>query len=289
MPGLASSAGCRRPLRTILLSALLVAARTDLEAAERSASAHDKTSGRSAIGASAATVTPEEARGLIPWNELSQASRSLIEDVVNNPTVFHRSQSEVFECTPDVYLLLLHQPVLTMELWKSLGLCGANLEEVAPDHFRGSDARACKGSWQFVYKSPELHVIYCEGEYRGPLLATTLETRSVLVLRTVFIEERGKTYVKHQIDGYVRAEAGTLKTAARVLRPVFQRSVEATMQEVLWFVSLMCRYSVYDPHTIAQATAHADRVSDSVKTSMQSALHPLLAASPPRRPEPTAP
>jgi hypothetical protein len=170
---------------------------------------------------------------------------------------------------------------MTLELWRALGGSTATLECIGPGQFQGADGHVSTGKWEFAYRTPELTVIYADGQYRGPLLGNTLETRSVLVLRTAYFQERdGKFYIKHQLDGYVKAEAGNLKPVARALKPVFQKSVENTMQESLWFVSLMCRYVQHDPQTIANIVQESDRISEPVKAQMQKVLAPILAARP---------
>ncbi len=223
-------------------------------------------------------------KSLIPWKALDEKTRTKLEDVVDNATVWHRTPAEVFACNPELYLLLLNEPILTLELWKNFGVADASLQQQGPGQFQGADGHLSSGRWEFVYRSPELNVIYAEGQYRGPLLGTTLETKSVLVLRTVFFQERdGKQYVKHQLDGFVKAESGSLKPIAKALRPIFQKSVEATMQESLWFVSLMCRYTHFDPHSIARALDQTENVREPVKTQMQKILNPLLASTPLRK------
>jgi hypothetical protein len=64
---------------------------------------------------------------------------------------------------------------------------------------------------------------------------------------------------------------------------LFQKSVEATMQESLWFVSLMCKYTLYDPHTIARCLDQIERPDDPAKARMQKILTPLLATTPERK------
>lgn len=226
----------------------------------------------------------EEAKSLIPWKKFDEKTRAKLEEVVEQPTVYHRTPSEVLACSPELYLLLLHEPVLTLELWRSLGNADATLQAVGPNQFEGKDGHASTGRWEFVYRSPELTVIYAEGQYHGPLLGSTLETKSVLVLRTAYFQERdGKQYVKHQLDGYVKADAGSLKPIAKALKPLFHKSVEATMQESLWFVSLMCKYTIYDPHTIAHCLDQIDKIDEPAKARMQKILVPLLATTPERK------
>src|SRR5437867_3213709 len=108
----------------------------------------------------AADPSIEDAQSLIPWDKIDEKARAKIEEVVSKPTVYHRSASEVFACGPELYLTLVHQPVLTLELWNTLGMSGVSLEQVSPGQFQGSDGRATTGRWEFVYKSSELNVIY---------------------------------------------------------------------------------------------------------------------------------
>jgi hypothetical protein len=261
----------RRPHGWLVLAAALIVSATGAAGADPATS-------------TATTSTIDEARALIPWDEIDEQARAKTEDVVQHPTVYRRSRGEVFATDPELYLLLLEQPVLTLELWKTLGASDASLKEVAPQQFEGSDGHASSGRWQFIYRRPDLAVIYAEGQYRSPLLGKTLNTRSVLVLRYVFFQERdGKQYVKHQLDGFVKADSGSLKPLAKTFRPVFQKSVEATMQETLWFISLMCRYAAYDPHAVADAAEHAEGVPEPVKARMQKIMAPLVATTPPRK------
>jgi len=226
----------------------------------------------------------DDAKSLIPWKKFDEKTRAKLEEVVEQPTVYHRTPSEVFACSPELYLLLLHEPVLTLELWRSLGNADATLQAVGPNQFEGKDGHASTGRWEFVYRSPELSVIFAEGQYHGPLLGSTLETKSVLILRTAFFQERdGKQYVKHQLDGFVKADAGSLKPVAKALKPLFLKSVEGTMLESLWFVSLMCKYTIYDPHTIARCLDQIEMVDNPAKTRLQKIVAPLLATTPERK------
>lgn len=239
----------------------------------------------SPIGVARAETPSDDAKDLIPWKSFDEKNRARISDVVEHATVYHRSPSEVFACRPELYLLFLYEPVTTLDLWKALGGSNATLDCVGPGQFQGVDGHVSSGRWEFVYRSPELNVIFAEGQYRGPLLGSTLETKSVLILRTAFFQERdGKWYVKHQLDGYVKAESGNLKPIARALKPVFQKNVESTMQESLWFVSLMCRYAQHDPQTIAHALDQSEKTSDAVRNQLQKMLAPLLASQPERKP-----
>ncbi len=233
----------------------------------------------------AGSPTADQARALVPWQNIGEKQRHKIEAIVAEPTVYQCAPSEVFLGSRELYTLLLHEPRLTLELWKGLGVTSAELERVGPGHFRGSDGRGSKGQWELIYTSPELSVIYAEGEYHGPLLGSSLKTQSVVVLRTVYFQERdGKQYVKHQAMAFVRVDSGSLKLLAKAMRPVLHKSVEATVQESMWFVSLMCRYVHHDPHDVARLLAGASSVPAEARDQLQKLLEPLQATTPLREP-----
>jgi len=233
----------------------------------------------------AGSPTAEQARALVPWQNVDEKRRGKLEAIVAEPTFYHCAPSEVFVSSRELYSLLLHEPRLTLELWKGLGITSAELEEVAPGHYRGADGRGSKGQWEFIYTTPELSVIYAEGEYHGPLLGCSLKTQSVVVLRTVYFKEPdGKEYVKHQAMAFVRVDSGSLKVLAKAMRPIFHKSVEATVQESMWFVSLMCRYTYHDPHDVARLVGKAEAAPAEARERLRKMIEPLQATTPPREP-----
>jgi hypothetical protein len=235
----------------------------------------------------AGSPTADQARALVPWQHMNEKQRHKLEAIIAEPTVYHCAPSEVFLGSRELYALLLHEPRLTLELWKGLDVTSADMEQVEPGHYRGSDGKGSKGQWEFVYTSPELSVIYAEGEYRGPLLGGSLKTQSVVLLRTIYFQERdGKQYVKHQAMAFVRVDSGSLKLLAKAMRPVLQKSVEATVQESMWFVSLMCRYVHHDPHDVARLVGNAQSVPAEARDQLLKMLEPLQATTPPHEPLP---
>jgi hypothetical protein len=208
-------------------------------------------------------VTPEQARAIIPWKQLDARQRAKLEAVVADPTVFVRSPVEIFEARPDLYYLLLREPELTVGLWRQLGVSTATLEKDAAGQFSGDDGCGSSGRWEFVFQSDDVHVIYCEGRYRGMFLTSALETRSVLVVRTVCFEDTlGRHLVKHQVDAYLKVDAGSLKRLALALKPLLHKSVEMSAQQTQWAVSMMCRVALSNPQGIVQALDQLPRVPE---------------------------
>src|SRR5262245_52471181 len=105
------------------------------------------------LGSARADSPADEAKELIPWKAMDEKNRARVTEVIDHATVHHRTPHEVFVCAPELYLLLLHEPVMTLELWRSLGGTNATLESVGPGQFQGTDGHVSSGRWEFVYRS----------------------------------------------------------------------------------------------------------------------------------------
>ena len=62
--------------------------------------------------------------------------------------------------------------------------------------FRAADGQGTTGSVEFVFHSPELHIIVSEGVYDGPMYPVKLRGQCVLVMKTTHVrEQNGRVHV----------------------------------------------------------------------------------------------
>src|SRR5262249_18998396 len=97
-------------------------------------------------------------------------------------------------------------------------------------------------TWQFVYRSSRLHVLFCDLEYVSPRGATRLNGRIVLIVRTGFYKDTGgEPWIKHDLEAFVKIDSRGWKAVAVSVRPIIEKLLEDQVQEAGWFVSLMSR------------------------------------------------
>lgn len=179
---------------------------------------------------------------VVPLDQVSPALRESVAEVIREHHFHHQSKPDTFPCNPKLYLSLLNEPALTLALWQDLSPTPAKLRQVAPGIYQGNDGAGATATWQFALRSPRLHVLLCQLNYVSPRGHAQLEGRVVLVVRSGFYREvNGETWVRHDIEAFVKVDSRGWKAIAVTARPLIEKILEDQIEEAGWFVSLMTR------------------------------------------------
>jgi hypothetical protein len=200
-----------------------------------------------------ATVGGELARGagglrrldpveVVPMAEIPPQHREAVADIVRNCQLRRRGAAETFPANPRLYLSLLGDPALTLSLWKDLSGTPAQLQPAGPGRYVGTDGAGATAEWEFLVRSPQLHILMCKLDYVSPRGAARLEGRIVLLVRSGYFREvDGATWVQQEIEAFVRVDSRGWKAVAATLRPLLEKVLEDQVKEAGLFVSLMAR------------------------------------------------
>jgi hypothetical protein len=190
---------------------------------------------------------------VVPLDKISPPHRDTVAEVIREHTLHRKGAPETFPCNPRVYLSLLNEPVVTLSLWKDLSASAVTLRQVAPNRYEGSDGAGAAGAWEYVYRSPKLHVLLGSLNYTSPRGAARLDARIVLVVHSGFFREvNGEQWVQHDVEAFVKVDSKGWKALARTARPVIEKLLEDQVQEAGWFVSLMGRLVAMYPNWACQ-------------------------------------
>jgi hypothetical protein len=202
--------------------------------------------------AGARTTDPAQ---VVPIDKISAEHRESVAEVIRDHTLHRKSAPETFPCHPKLYLSLLNEPTVTLALWKDLSTSAVSLRQVGPNRYDGSDGSGASGSWEFVYRSPKLHVLLGTLSYSTPRGTARLDARIVLVVHTGFFKEvNGDQWVQHDVEAFVKVDSKGWKAVARTVRPIIEGLLEDQVREAGWFVSLMGRLVASYPNWACQVT-----------------------------------
>ena len=152
-------------------------------------------------------------------------------------------------------MALLNEPALTLALWKDLSPSPVQLRQLGSNRYEGTDGAGASASWEFVYRSPKLHVLLANLNYTRPRGTAHVEARILLVVRSGFYREvNGDPWVQHDIEAFVKIDSKGWKTVARTVRPIIEKLLEDQVREAGWFVSLMGRLVSMYPNWACQVT-----------------------------------
>jgi hypothetical protein len=199
---------------------------------------------------------------VVPLDKIAPESREGVAEVIRDHTFHRKGAPETFPCNPRVYLALLNEPALTLALWQDLSSSPVKLHQLGPNRYEGTDGNGASATWEFVHRSPKLHVLYCNLDYTSPRGAAHLEARIVLIVHTGFYREvNGEPWVQHDVEAYVKVDSKGWKAVARTIRPLIEKLLEDQVREAGWFVSLMGRLVAAYPTWACQVTSKQSEIS----------------------------
>lgn len=179
---------------------------------------------------------------VVPMELLLAERRGDVADVISENSFHKQGKPETFPANPQLYLALLNEPALTLALWQDLSPTPVRLRQVGPGRFEGDDGAGTRAVWEFVLRTPRLHVLYCDLEHTTPRGNARLNGRIVLVVRTAFFKDAGgDSWIKHEIEAFVKIDSRGWKAVAATVRPLIEKLLEDQIEEAGWFVSLMAR------------------------------------------------
>lgn len=192
---------------------------------------------------------------VVPFEQIAPEARESVAEVIRDHTFHRKGAPETFPCNPRVYLSLLNEPALTLGLWQDLSTSPVRLQKVGPNRYQGTDGAGAAATWEFVLRSPKLHVLLCDLDYTSPRGAAHLQGRIVLIVHSGYYREvNGEHWVQHDVEAYVKVDSKGWKAVARTVRPLIEKLLEDQVREAGWFVSLMGRLVGMYPNWACQVT-----------------------------------
>jgi hypothetical protein len=203
-------------------------------------------------GAGLGVRRPDPAE-VVPLDQLAPENREVVSEVIRDHTFHRQSEPETFECHGNLYLSLVNEPLVPLTLWKDLSVSAVQLQKVGPNRYQGSDGAGSSAVWDFVLRTPRLHILVAYFNYVSPHGNARIDARIVLLVHSNYVRDSNKEpWVRHDVEAYVKVDSLGWKTLARTVRPVIERVLEDQVREAGYFVSLMSRLVVTYPNWACQ-------------------------------------
>lgn len=193
----------------------------------------------------------EDAIRTIPYRQLDADARRKVDAVLDNVTVFRRMPVQIMSCDPDFYLFMIHHPDVMVDLWKALGISNLTLVRTGPNTFHGRDTEGSTTDIQFLYSSPELHLIYAVGTYVGGVFSKPIHGGCLILLRSGYAQNpSGGYYVTSRMDAFFRIEHSGLELMAKTFHPLLVKSADTNFLETAKFFSELARVAETRPELL---------------------------------------
>ena len=191
-------------------------------------------------------------------------------EVIREHTFHRQGESESFPCSSSLYLSLVNEPLVPLTLWKDLSDSRVQLQKIGPNRYQGTDGTGSTAVWDFVLRTPRLHVLLAYFNYVSPRGNARIDARIVLIVRASYMRDRNKEpWVQHDVEAFVKVDSMGWKTLARTVRPVIERLLEEQVREAGYFVSLMSRLVITYPNWACQIVGNEQGIDAASRQRFQ--------------------
>lgn len=216
-----------------------------------------------AAGIGGRTVDPAQ---IVPLDQIPAERRELVAEVIRDHTFHRQGEADTFPCPASLYLNLLNEPHVTVALWKDLSDSPVQLQKVAANRYDGTDGSGSTATWEFVLRTPRIHVLLAYFNFVSPHGNARVDARIVLVVNTAYFRDNNKeSFVQHNVDAYVKVDSRGWKTVARTMRPMVERILEEQVKEAGFFISLMTRLVQTYPNWASQVVSNHQGIDATTK------------------------
>jgi hypothetical protein len=189
------------------------------------------------LAASTSDAARRDAIKSIPLDKMAPEDRAKVESVLSSVSIFRRLPVGVTDCDPDLYLYLVRHPDIVINIWEVMKASRLQLRQLDENSFQLIEPAGTLANFEFVYQSHDMHVLYGEGTYEGPLIGRVDKGRGVLVLKCGYVREtNGRYYVTSRLDCFVSIEPAGAELLGKTVSPLLGKTVDNNFAQTVAFV-----------------------------------------------------
>jgi len=207
---------------------------------------------------------------VLPLDKIPPQHRDAVVEVIREHTMHRKGSADTFPCHSKVYLSLLNEPAITLALWQDLAASPVKLKQMDPNRYQGTDGAGATATWEYLVRSPRLHVLLSDLDYVSPRGNARLSGRILLVVHSGYYKEaNGDPWISHEVEVFVKVDSKGWKALAKTVRPLLDKVLEDQVQEAGWFVSLMGRMVENYPTWACSVVVKQDQIDPLKRKSFQ--------------------
>ena len=208
----------------------------------------------------------EQAIREIPFHRLTPEAKHRISSVIEKPSMFRRMPINVVDCDPNLHRFLVRHPEVIVNIWQLMGITKVECERIGPYTVDAKDGVGTVTKVELVYGDRNTHLIYCEGEYEGPLFRRPLTGRCVLLLKSDYKQDEKKRWnVKNRLAIFLQVDHVGVDVFTRTLHPLLGKSADINFVESTNFLERISRTSEDNGPGMQRLSARLDNVDDDVR------------------------
>lgn len=220
--------------------------------------------------ASTSRSSREEVLRVIPFKQINQATQKKLLPILKKPSVYRRMPIQTYRCDKDVHTFLVRYPEVIVNIWQLMDITTLTAKRTAPFEIESSDGVGTDSNIELVYGTPNLHVYYGSGLYKGSLWSKPIKGDCVIVLQTEFGSDAGGgPIVRDRLDMFLKMENAGINFLAKTLHPLIGKSADHNFVETTKFLSKISEASETNSAGVGRMAQRLTDCDPSVRQKFQ--------------------
>lgn len=206
----------------------------------------------------------------IPFDKLREDVRSKLMGVVDKPSLYRRLPDQQIDCHPDLFVFFIRYPEVIINIWDLLGISNVQIKRTAAYEFDVSDGAGTETCAELVYGTKNLHLIYAEGAYEGPVLKRKVAGRCVLLLQSNYSQDASKrTLISNRLDAFVSIDNAGAEMVAKTLHPVMGPIADHNFAQTAQFLGRMSQAAEVNGDGVSQWANQLQLIDPKTRSEFQ--------------------
>jgi hypothetical protein len=202
----------------------------------------------------------------LPMDKLDAQGRAKVRAVLSNVTIFRRMPTRVVDCDPDMYLFLVRQPDVVVNIWNALKISQLQLKQTGSDEFRLKEESGITADLEYLYRSHDMHLIYAEGMYEGATFGRKVKGSGLFLLKSGYIRETdGRYYISSRMDAFISVEPSAAELVAKALHPLLGFTADNNFSQTIAFVGSLSRTTELNNRSVGRLATQLNNVRPDVR------------------------
>ena len=221
------------------------------------------------LQATGSPAVRQEAIDSIPMGKLDGEAQAKVRSVLSNITVFRRLPVRVVGCDPDLYLFLVRNPDVIVNIWEVLGISQLRLQQTTAGKYQVTEAEGTTTTVEYLYRSHDTHIVFGHWTYTGPLLPRPIQGRCLAILKSGYVRETdGRYYITNRLDAFLSVEPIGAELLTKTLYPLVVKNADSNFIQVVSFVGSLSRTAEVNSRGMQRLAAKLTSVKPEVRQNL---------------------
>ncbi|MBR0192846.1 MAG: hypothetical protein IJQ31_12370 [Thermoguttaceae bacterium] len=215
---------------------------------------------------SVSNKTKKEILRQIPFKTLSPEAQERVRQVVSTTTMYRRLPVEVVPCEKEMYDFMTRHPETMVNIWELMGVSKMKLVELKPGTFYLEDGAGTRGKAEYLYKSPDMLILYVFGTYEGIPFPKKVRGSGLIILQNQQLKDaNGKNFLAVRLDAFMQIENEGVEALAKTFQPLVGKVADHNLNQIVGFLGELSETTLKNGIGVANMARRLNHLSPEVQ------------------------